>query len=112
MNDPVTDMLATAIVQFDLEASTGDEAVSKAKSMFDDAMEDSDLVGGGGIGPLKCLEARQDGPSSYLASAVALFRVLVRHSDDPMEIARERLEAEIEESPLFSSGAVCTVEDD
>lgn len=112
MSEPVTDMLATAIVQFDLEAMTGDEAVAKAKTMFDDAMEDSDLIGGGGIGPLKCMKIRQDGPSDYLASAVALFRVLVPHGDDAMEVAKDRLNVEIDDSPIFSSGAVCTVEDD
>jgi hypothetical protein len=105
-------MLATAIVQFDVEAATGDEAVARAKEMFDDATEDSDLVGAGGIGPVRCTETRQGGPSSYLASGVALFRVLVPQGDDPMEVARERLAVEIEESPIFSSGAVCTVEDD
>lgn len=112
MSEQVTDMLATAIVQFELEAWTGDEAVARARKMFDETMEESDLIGGGGIGPLKCLWTESGRTSLYLASGLALFRVLVPHGEDAMETASARLAVEIEDSPIFSSGAVCTVEDD
>lgn len=112
MSEPITDMLATAIVQFEVTASTGDEAVTSARSIFQDAMEESDLIGGGGLGPLKALHAESDGRMTYLASAVALFRILVPHGDDPMRTASDRLDVEIDDSPILSSGAVCTVEDD
>jgi len=112
VSDPVTDMLATAIVQFEVTASTGEEAIALARSTFVDAMEESDLIGGGGLGPLKALHAEPDGRTTYIASAVALFRILVPHGEDAMGIAGDRLDVEIDESPILSSGAVCTVEDD
>lgn len=105
------DMTATAIVQFEVEARTGDEAVSKARSMFDDAIEQSDLMGSGGLGPLRTLRMVPDGASTYLASATALFQVLVPQGADAMQVASDRLAAEIEESPFLDCGAVCSVHD-
>lgn len=112
MSGHATDMLATAIVQFQVEARGGDEALVMARDAFQSVVEDSDLIGDGGLGPLLWMGLADKDKNTYLASATALFRVIVPEDGDAMSLASEMLQAEIADSPIFSSGAVCTVVDD
>jgi hypothetical protein len=106
------DMLATAVLHFTLDAVDAAEARTRAERLFDQAIEDSDLLGGGGFGTVVIRTPRFGEASTYLATGVGLFRVLVESDDDSVETASERLKDELQESTLFTMGAVCGVVDD
>ncbi len=106
------DMLANAIIQFEVRCLQGEDASQKAKSSLEEIVESSDLFGFGHLGPLVMTDVYHNGSSVHVASAIVGFRILVEDDDEPMPIASARLAWEVKKLHLQSTSAVCMVEDD
>jgi hypothetical protein len=98
------DHLITAIVHFEIVADDAETA----EAMAAETLEDSDLFGKARVGTVIAGSPVGSG-HEFNVSAVVVFRQIGeagRDGEDALGIARGRLEQEIAQSGLLSSGAV------
>jgi hypothetical protein len=102
------DHLITAIVHFEIVADDAETAEAMAAETLDRELEDSDLFGKARVGTVIAGSPVGSG-HEFNVSAVVVFRQIGeagRDGEDALGIARGRLEQEIAQSGLLSSGAV------
>ena len=107
------DYLARGIVHFPLSRDYGAMIAQEvARTTLADAIEASELLGAGTLATVRLLPAASDGSQAFDITAEVRFRVLGADLKASKALADEMLKAEITNHPLFTAGAVVSIEDD
>lgn len=102
------DHLITAVVHFEVVADDAEAADKLGAGMLHRELEDSDLFGKARIGTVRAGSPVGEG-HEFDVTAIAVFRQIGEIGEDgqdALDIAQARLEQEIGQSGLLSSGAV------